>query len=146
MITNLRIVKTLARLFDIVGEGLPTVSGETGEIYLDTETGLSYIFETTWQPYTKDDYQINLMIGSVEQDYLQIRGIPFDIEDEEPVYPIGADVTAGEMVCYRLGIGDYEGIGKTSESLGGRSVAFDHKLMGYPVSIVGRIVRYVGIK
>ena len=42
MITNLTKVKILAEIPTIVGEGVPTVTGVAGDVYLDTITGLTY--------------------------------------------------------------------------------------------------------
>ena len=147
MITNLTKVKILAEIPTIVGEGVPTVTGAAGDVYLDTITGLTYDWTgSAWVADTSGDIKINMAIRKAEQDYLKIRGIPFEIDDEEIVYPESADYTAAEMVCYLLGIGDYEGRGKGSESIGGRAVTFDQKMFGYPVSIIGTIDRYAVVK
>ena len=145
MITDMATVKTLARIPETTGEGVPTDEAGAGDIYMDTDTGLTYEYDgTAWQPYTEFDGIILLQLAKVEADYLRIRGVPFEVEDGDPVYPDGSNVTAAEMVCYLTGIGDYEGRGKQSEGLAGRSASFDSKIFGYPASIVGTIKRYVG--
>ena len=146
MITTLSLVKTLARLYDLSGEGLPDNSlGSIGDVYMDKLNGLTYekTGETTWTPDTSSDLLIELSIQRAERDYLAIRGKAFDIdEDENAIYPDGADFTAAEMVCYILDLGDYEGRGKQSESVAGRNVAMEAKLHGYPWAIAGGIERY----
>lgn len=144
MITNMATVKTLARIPDTTGEGVPTAEAGAGDIYMDAYTGLTYEYDgAAWQTYTEFDGIILLQLAKVEADYLRIRGVPFDGDADDPVYPGGANVTAAEMVCYLTGIGDYEGRGKQSEGLAGRSASFDAKIFGYPASIVGTIERYV---
>jgi hypothetical protein len=152
-ITTLASVKTVARLFDRSGSGAPTTAtvGELGEIYMNTATGLTYYLATitttpstayNWVADTAKDAQINLYIPRAEADYLAIRGVAFETEDDEPVYPSGASVCAAEMVCYLTGIGRFDGRGKSSESLSSRQAQYDAKIKGYPMSIVGTIERY----
>jgi hypothetical protein len=150
MITNLFTVKSLANLYDRIVETEPTTStvGQVGEIVIVQETGLTFecvqVVNTTytWTPYVVNDILINLTIPVVEEDYLRIRGKAFDIEEDEIVYPAGATLVAGQMVCYQLKLGTYQGFGVESESLGGRSNNYDKKVEGYPISIVGSIQRF----
>lgn len=147
MITDKTTVKILARIPDVTGEGVPSAAGEVGDIYLDVDTGLTYEWDgEAWAEYTEFDDIINLHLVRVELDYLKIRGIPYDMLDGEPVYPDGSKVVAAEMVCYLAGLGDYEGRGKASEALAGRSLSYDAKIYGYPASIVGSIERYARVK
>lgn len=144
MITTMAIVKVLGQVANIFNEGVPTTPGAVGDIYLDSATGLTYEWDgSQWEPFTRFDAQIELFIQRVESDYLRIRGIPFDTdENDDVIYPPAADVVAGEMVCYLLGLGDYEGRNLKSESVGGRNVSMDDKVRGYPQGIVDNIKRY----
>jgi outer membrane protein assembly factor BamB len=154
MITTLATVKTLARLYDISGDGVPTNAtvATLGQIYMDTATGLTYELTVdtptkVWTPDTAQDLLIQLAITRAEVCYLRIRNRAFDLDDDDnTVYPDGADFTAAEMVCSILSLGDYDGRGKSSEGLAGRSATYEQKLSGYPVSIVGSIRRFVGAK
>lgn len=147
MITDKTTVKILARIPDATGEGEPTTAGEVGDIYLDVDTGLTYEWDgEAWVEDTEFDDIINLHLLRVELDYLKIRGIPYDTLDNDPVYPEGSKVVAAEMVCYLAGLGDYEGRGKASEALAGRSLSYDAKIYGYPAGIVGSIERYARVK
>lgn len=158
MITTMALVKLLGKLYDKAGASAPTTStvGELFDVYLDTATGLSYELTAitdgqpvvyTWTPDTSRDTEIAIFIARAESDYLEIRGVPFDVdESDDIVYPTGADSTAAEMVCYLSGIGRYDGRGKSDESLSGRAATYDRKLHGYPVSIVGAIRRYQSAK
>lgn len=147
MITDKTTVKILARIPDATGEGEPTTAGEVGDIYLDVDTGLTYEWDgEAWVEDAEFDDIINLHLLRVELDYLKIRGIPYDTLDNDPVYPEGSKVVAAEMVCYLAGLGDYEGRGKASEALAGRSLSYDAKIYGYPAGIVGSIERYARVK
>lgn len=157
MITTKQLVKTLARLFDTSGDGAPTdaTAGQVGDRYMDSATGLTYELveieadptKYIWVGLTQLDAEIDLMISRAEADYLQLRGVEFAKgEHDEIIYPPAADVTAAEMVCYLTGIGRYTGRGYGSASLGGRNATYDRKILGYPVSIVGSITRYQGVK
>jgi hypothetical protein len=154
MITNVSLVKTIGRLYDILGSAAPTTAtvGELFDTFLNTSTGLSYTLATittgtpntyNWTPDTSKDAEITLFIRRAETDYERIRGIAFDLDEfGDPAYPQAADIVAAEMVCYLMGLSRYMGRGKESEGLAGRSAAYDKKLMGYPISIVGSITRY----
>lgn len=151
MITTLATVKTIAGLFDLSGDGVPTgaTTASLGDIYMDTLTGLSYECTSTdptivWTAYTKDDAILSLTIQRAENDFLVIRGIPFKIDPdtEETLYPTGSDFIAAEMACYIAGVGDYEGRGKLSESVAGRNVSLEGKINGYPKAIVSSVKRF----
>lgn len=153
-ITTIAQVKLLGKLYDIIGNAIPTTAtvGEVGDIYLDYSSDLSYVCTAvnagppvtyTWVVDISKDYEISLFIARAESDYLNIRGVAFDVDSlGATVYPSGADSTAAEMVCYLSGIGRYDGRGKKDESLSGRSASYDDKIHGYPRSIVGTIKRY----
>lgn len=151
-ITDLAIVKTVSKMYDITGIIAPTVAtvGEVGDIYLDTVTGLTYECTEvaagpvyTWTADTSDDALINLYIEKAELTYLRIRGIDFETDDDDNiVYPDGADTTAAEMVCYLMGYGEFTGRGNVSENLGGKSKTADKKIFGFPIDIVGDIQPY----
>lgn len=149
-ITDMATVKTISKQYDLTGVVAPTVAtvGEIGDIYLDTVTGLTYECTDDSDPYvwaadTSDDALIALYLSKVETDYLKIRGVAFETDDDDnTVYPDDSDITAAEMVCYLMGYNDFQGRGSVSENLGGESRTFDKKIFGYPVSIVGSITQY----
>lgn len=153
-ITTMATVKTIARIANVYAATAPTTAtvGVLGDVYLNTATGLTYeltaIVTTpstsyTWTADTSIDAEIALQITRAEVDYLRIRGIDFELDDdEEIVYPSGAEITAAEMVCYLMGIGRITGRGKSAESLGGRSSNYEQKIFGYPLSIISTIERY----
>jgi hypothetical protein len=153
-ITDMATVKTMALMYNLSGNGAPTGSTAAlvGEVYMDEATGLTYkctgvnLGVYSWAADTSKDHLILMGIERAEQDYIRIRGIPFETHGDGSLYPPGAYFTAAEMVCYLVGLGDYEGRGKQSESFGGRSVTFDEKLIGYPASIAGGITRFHGVK
>jgi hypothetical protein len=152
MITTAGMVKILAKMYDLIGVTAPTTStvGALGQLYLDSVSGLTYMLTAinagpsyVWTLDGSADILIDMAIGRATVDFLKIRGVDFELdEDNEIVYPTGADYTAAEMVCYLLSLGVYDGRGTASESLGGRSATYDEKLCGYPRSIVGTITRY----
>lgn len=95
------------------------------------------------------DFKIESLIPKVEEDYLNIRGCPFYIEDGIIVYPIGANITATEMIAYKLANSStYQSVGKTiqSESIDAYKVSFESSVGkgsgGYPDSITGSIKKY----
>lgn len=147
MITNLATVKILAQLTNRQGEGVPSVAGSVGDSYLDTSTGLTYVYNgTAWVVDTSGDMLLTMFIQKAEDDYLHIRGIPFEVVDDEIIYPDGSTITAAEMACYLGSLGIYEGRGTASEGLAGRSASYDQKIHGYPLSIVGTIERFHSTK
>ena len=158
MITAKADVKILAALYSILGQGAPTTStaGHIGDIYVDIDEknatyGNSYLLQEIteggdyiWERDKTEDKRIEIFINRAERDYLSIRGRAFDTDDDgNIIYPDGADIVGAEMVCYLLGA--YEGRGKNSDGIGGRSNSYEKKIAGYPVSIVGQIDRYVEV-
>lgn len=150
MITTMAMVKIIGRLYDKASTVPPTTAtaGVVGEILLDTETGLSYELVGvagsvyTWEQSVAYDLIITETIKKAEVDYLRIRGVPFDTDDGDIVYPSGAQYTAAEMVCYLIGLGDYFGRGANTDTLNGRSTTYEQKVLGYPMSITNSIERF----
>ena len=66
-------------------------------------------------------------------------GVTATVTENERIYPSGAELTAIKMIGFSLRKGTE---GKTSESLGDYSVAFDVSPGLYPKSITGDIKRY----
>jgi hypothetical protein len=94
---------------------------------------------------TTQDSKISALIPLVEQQYLEIRNAPWEVDDQgETVYPVGSDITAAEMIQYKLNNStiNYE---LQSETIGSysynRSTASRNK--GYPSEIVSAIKRYI---
>jgi len=123
-------------------EGGGIVSRETAKAYLG-------ITDTTY------DTKIDLLIPVVEQTYLDIRNVPFETDPtgEVTVYPAGSDITASEMIGYKLSTSTFSmstpfGVGKASESIDSYSVSYTGNASadmfnGYPKGIVSGIVRYI---
>ena len=66
-------------------------------------------------------------------------GVTATVTENERIYPSGAELTAIKMIGYSL---QKNKEGKTSESLGDYSVAFDVSAGLYPKSITGSIKRF----
>lgn len=163
-ITTTAYVKIMADLYtraETSGDPTSASSGTVGDIWLNnktTDANYGATWELTsitvvisppsttynWTRLTRDDPKIAIGIARAEQDFLRIRGIPFELDDDgvTVVYPDGAENIAAEMVCYICGIGMYFGRGSKSESLSDRSVTYETKICGYPVSIVGGIEQF----
>lgn len=98
------------------------------------------------------DVKIDALIPKVEADYLLIRNVPFDTDEADNiVYPSGSDVTAVEMISFKIGqsgkkIGE-AGRVLTAESIDSYRASFanamDKAVIGYPLSIVGNIERFI---
>lgn len=88
------------------------------------------------------DSLITALIPLVEADYLGIRGIPFDRnEDDNIVYPTGAELTAISMIGYRLNTISREGLSGESHPI--YSVNYERgSIGGYPDPIIKGIARY----
>ena len=111
---------------------------------------------------TSQDGKITALILVVENDYLAIRNKPFEMKGGIIAYPTGANITAVQMVGYRLSnFAEYQysagsGISKngevSSESWGDHSIGYDTStgkvevgsgsILGYPKSIVDQIERF----
>ena len=100
------------------------------------------------------DDLVSALIPLVEEEYLNIRNRPFDIAqvitgaeltvgDPDTVYPIGAEMTAIQMIGYRIAKRSSQGV--ASESLGDHSISYEAVSGGveYPKSITGSIKRFV---
>jgi hypothetical protein len=93
------------------------------------------------------DAVIDLLIPAVEEDYLKLRGVPFELDvDGDPVYPAGSVITAKLMLDWLLSAesGKVLSSGLKSESIGKYSftAAEIDGDSGYPRPIIGRIDRY----
>ena len=92
------------------------------------------------------DAMIDLLIPAVEEDYLAIRGIPFETDVEgSTVYPTGAVITAKLMLDWMLSpeSGKALGSGLKSETISKYSYSFSElDSFGYPIAITGRISRF----
>lgn len=95
------------------------------------------------------DARIDFFIPQVEADFLNIRGIAYDIDSNDDIdYPDNAEVVAAFMVGYLLTATQFGGAGmsdKQSESIGSYSYstrASDDYIYGYPKSIISRIERW----
>lgn len=156
-ITTLAAVKTAAELYNRTQSGAPTTatSGVVGDMLMDTATGKTYELTSitvvvsppstayNWTEQTAIDTKISTKITRAEQDYLAIRGLPFDKDAlDATVYPTGSSDTAAEMVCYLLELGRYQGRGNTAETEDKIQKTYDAKWNGYPLSIVGCIERF----
>lgn len=129
---------------EIISEGSNITSVEEVKSYLG-------ITVTTY------DTQIELLIPLVEEDYLGIRNIPWDQEDDVITYPIGSDVTAAEMIGYKLsttgrGSFDAKDYGKTvaGQSLDAHSISYaigtgsgGNMKYGYPKDVISSIKIYM---
>ena len=87
------------------------------------------------------------IIALVEEDYLSIRGKPFDVDSNgNIVYPSGAKMTAAEMISYKL-MTIKGNVGTESETIGDYTVGYSSELLeGYPKSTVQKIKRYARFK
>jgi hypothetical protein len=96
---------------------------------------------------TSKDAQIDLLIPAVENDYLLIRGLPFNVDsNDDPIvdYPENSEVVASQMIGYQLA---NLSPGMQSEKIGSYSYTRDEKIIdGYPKSIVNRIERFQGMR
>jgi hypothetical protein len=94
---------------------------------------------------TSSAYSINLTTGVVTFVTAPAEGkrLEADYEAVNPVYPDGSELTAAQMIGYRIAMIGHSG--EKSESLGDHSRTFekDNMLGGYPKSITGAIERFV---
>lgn len=100
---------------------------------------------------TSKDELIRALIPQVEADYLLIRNRAFeDDSNDELVYPDNAELVAAQMIGYLLTEQAKSGAFLSSErvrsysySINNGQDSFKH---GYPVNIVRKIKRYVGVQ
>jgi hypothetical protein len=97
---------------------------------------------------TSLDSMIDLLIPVVEEDFLTIRGAPFEVDDQDQVaYPSGALLTAKLMLDWLLSPESRKALtgGKKSETIGKYSYSMQEidAQSGYPKAIIGRIETYV---
>lgn len=97
---------------------------------------------------TSKDVQITALIPYVEQVYLDIRNAPWELNDQGAiVYPSGSDVTAADMIGYKL-THTYTGSDSDlqSETIGSYSYSKDTgsaRFKGFPSNIVSSIKKYI---
>lgn len=96
------------------------------------------------------DFKIESLIPKVEEDYLTIRNAPYVVVNDVLTYPIGSDVTATEMIAYKLGTSStYQSVGRLvqSETIDRYRISYGtsmtQQLGGYPKSITSSIKRFV---
>ena len=95
--------------------------------------------------YSNFDTQIEKLIPLCEQEYLDIRNAPWDLENNIIKYPAGSDVTIALMVQYNLNNLQSKGKGQIiSENIDSYSVSYQDSGLtgGYPRMITSRIKRY----
>jgi len=95
-----------------------------------------------------EDVIIDSMISLAEQEYLDIRNVPWDRDASgNTVYPKGSDVTIAEMIGYKLALRNNSGRGVASESIDGYSISYNdgsgNSKFGYPNTIVSAIKRFI---
>ncbi len=92
---------------------------------------------------TGHDALIASLIPLVEEDYIAIRNADFEKDENgQPIYPPSAELTAVDMIGYRLNTAGQAGI--QSETLGRHSVTFAAVgSAGYPEAITNKIKRCV---
>jgi hypothetical protein len=97
---------------------------------------------------TSLDSMIDLLIPVVEEDFLTIRGVPFEVDDQNQViYPRGAMLTAKLMLDWLLSPESGKALsgGMKTETIGKYSYSLQEldEVSGYPKAIIGRIEKYV---
>lgn len=92
----------------------------------------------------EQDALIDVLIPLVEEDYREIRNKEFDTDDDDIIYPRGAELHAALMVGYHLSAARNAG-GMQSESLGDYSYTRD-SAADYPPQVIGGIRKFVGTK
>jgi hypothetical protein len=97
---------------------------------------------------TSLDSMIDLLVPIIEEDFLTIRGAPFELDkDEKKIYPPGAVFTAKLMLDWLLSPESKKALtgGKKSETIGKYSYSLQEidGASGYPKAIIGRIETYV---
>lgn len=95
------------------------------------------------------DIKITALIPKVEEDYLNVRKAPYSIVNDVLTYPIGSDVTATEMIAFKLATsGTYQSVGRLvqSETIDSYRISYGtsltQQLGGYPKSITSSIKRF----
>ena len=126
--------------FDGSAEGVEVKSGDTAAIVA------MKIYQDLYAPYYyKKLSGVNVYLNHKYGAYQEITfdangtGTAATITENEKIYPAGSELTAIKMIGYSL---QKNKEGKTSESLGDYSVAFDVSPGLYPKSITGTIQRF----
>lgn len=94
---------------------------------------------------TTNDVKIESLIPVVEQEYLDIRNVPFEEEPADTiVYPTGAETVANMMIKYQLSLIEDKGRTASSEKIGSYSISYESNggFGSYPASLTGKIKRY----
>lgn len=145
------------------GQGLRVISGASsaGYIYL-TIDGIIYslevesgdnVYSVARKIYERLKYKLKLMVKGDEVIFLTPYQVDFEdistgVEVESPtvatIYPDGSELTAINMIAYRIENKLNQGI--KSESLGDHSVSYGDLSDGYPKSLQSGIKRFVKFK
>lgn len=134
-----------------------TYPGDAPSIIVQDEgqTIVSREFVKNWLSITdtSKDFKIDALIPVVESDYLRIRNCAWETDPVGNIkYPNGSDVTAAEMIGYRLSkINNSSDGNVSSEKIGSYSVSFDSSNLtretiaggGYPLAISSSIQSFV---
>jgi hypothetical protein len=93
------------------------------------------------------DAMIDLLIPAVEDDYLNLRGSSFDVNEEgQVVYPFGSVLTAKLMLDWLLSPESGKALsgGMKSETIGKYTYSLQEidAESGYPKAIIGRIKQF----
>lgn len=95
---------------------------------------------------TSKDSQIASLIPYVEQVYLEVRNAPWEEVEGVTTYPLGSDVTAADMIGYKL-THSYTTSDPDlqSENIGSYSYQRDTngRFRGFPNSIMASIKKYI---
>lgn len=125
------------------GETITLIVESTGEGIVSREFVKEWIGITD----TSLDTQIDKLIPLVERTYLDVRNCPFKTDVEGNIlYPEGSDITAAEMIGYKLQTSYGKKLSRDvqSEKVGSYSVSYGDRLIkGFPVSIMSEIKTYV---
>lgn len=93
---------------------------------------------------TTNDVKITDLIPVVEEEYLDIRNIPFDEDPADTiVYPTGSGTVANMMINFQLSLIDDNGRAATSEKIGSYSISYASAASAYPKSITSKIKKYI---
>ena len=100
---------------------------------------------------TTFDDRVNMLIPLAEEDFLRIRNIPFKVDETGTIiYPLGSNVTACEMVGFKLAktiraFGSSYGKEVSSESIDSHSISYSGSTTNnsYPTSITSSIRSYI---
>lgn len=117
---------------------------DAGESITNKDFVKSYLGITT----DDDDAFIEANILAAEQDYLNIRNIPWDVDAlGNKIYPPGANTVIADMIGHLISLRDARGKEVESESIDSYSVTYRKdgaRISGtYPSWITSRIKKYI---